>query len=283
MSEEYFKVDATLSQDDRIQITVDAAGMAHTSAIYGESFSYSVVQEAIKQQLGISNGNVPVDGAEIGAFVDRHDVNYDSEENVTRYTYEGRVWSMSSLWESLVATGTWTSDVPHRLPAPVGKLTVHSPRPEIDFDVLESGALRITMNVVAREELKTTYQECGYQEALSTLIEVARSGYNYEFVMPEQINALTDAPIFAEDMTIEDNGACTFHGKVWWLANYALVNEIEELVEKGEVEFQLGMDFGNEPHTVPAYGTKEWEKVNREAYENCVPWISQGSDAAPSP
>ena len=58
-------------------------------------------------------------------------------------------------------------------------------------------------------------------------------------VQPEDIAALTEAPILTDDRTIEDNGDVTVHGRVWWFPNYMVTNFADELIENGETIFSL--------------------------------------------
>lgn len=59
-------------------------------------------------------------------------------------------------------------------------------------------------------------------------------------VRPEDIGALTDAPILSDDVTIEDDGHATVNGRVWWFPNYMITNFADVLIEKGQVVFTLG-------------------------------------------
>jgi hypothetical protein len=50
----------------------------------------------------------------------------------------------------------------------------------------------------------------------------------WEWVEPEDIGALTSAPILRSP-----------NGKIYWFPNYAVTCEIKEMLEKGEVRFDL--------------------------------------------
>lgn len=56
---------------------------------------------------------------------------------------------------------------------------------------------------------------------------------------PEDIAALTDAPILTDDRTIEDDGSVTVSGKIWWFPNYMVTNFADELIDSGRTVFTL--------------------------------------------
>jgi hypothetical protein len=59
-------------------------------------------------------------------------------------------------------------------------------------------------------------------------------------VPPEDVGALTSAPILSDSAQRDDDGKLTAIGNVWWFPEYAVTSELEELMEKGFVEFTLG-------------------------------------------
>jgi hypothetical protein len=82
------------------------------------------------------------------------------------------------------------------------------------------------------------------------MIENARHGPDcgqYEFVSGEELCVMTEAPSFAADMTIEDDGTRAFYGKVWKFEEYMLRDYLEEPAWRGRTVFALGADFGEEP------------------------------------
>jgi hypothetical protein len=64
----------------------------------------------------------------------------------------------------------------------------------------------------------------------------------WEMVPPEDIGALTSAPILSDDVERDDQGKLVRCGHVWWFPEYAVTSELEELMEKGCVEFTQGQD-----------------------------------------
>lgn len=74
---------------------------------------------------------------------------------------------------------------------------------------------------------------------LSDMLELGGYSTNGGFtpIRPENVGALTDAPMFAENVDIADNGDVEVSGKVWWYPDYQILNFAAELVSKGKVTF----------------------------------------------
>ena len=64
----------------------------------------------------------------------------------------------------------------------------------------------------------------------------------WEMVPPEDIGALTSAPILSDEVERDDFGKITKVGRVYWFPDYAVTCELEELLEKGEVFFPAGQE-----------------------------------------
>ena len=58
-----------------------------------------------------------------------------------------------------------------------------------------------------------------------------------DWIRPEEIGALTDAPIIG-DTARDDHGELTETHSVYWYPNYALKSPVQELMEKGSVTFE---------------------------------------------
>lgn len=56
-------------------------------------------------------------------------------------------------------------------------------------------------------------------------------------ISPEDIAALTDAPMFTDELDIKDNGDRVVKGKVWWYPGYETTSFLEVLLTKGSVTF----------------------------------------------
>jgi hypothetical protein len=118
---------------------------------------------------------------------------------------------------------------------------------DITFKVQDNGNLKITADQEARDELSETYQDGGYTKAMAEVIDAANR-IGYSDVRPEWIGALTDAPIIGEDVDYETDPP-KVEGRVWWFPDYQIRNEIQELIDDGEVTFTLAPDATPEPST----------------------------------
>lgn len=95
--------------------------------------------------------------------------------------------------------------------------------------------LKITANNEARRELAAAD---GYPARESLVAEWLHE--QLEFLRPEEIGALTDAPILGDCDTIErnENGELTATGgPVWWFPDYAVRDPWDELKNSGRVTF----------------------------------------------
>lgn len=57
-------------------------------------------------------------------------------------------------------------------------------------------------------------------------------------IMPEDIGALTDAPMFTDDLEVSDAGAHEVKGSVWYYPDYQLKFFSEVLQTEGKVTFR---------------------------------------------
>jgi hypothetical protein len=97
------------------------------------------------------------------------------------------------------------------------------------------GNLLLTADNASRAALADAYHYGGYQRARMLVSEAFHE--QLYFVQPEDIGALTEAPILTDDLVYEDNGSCTVHGKIWWYPSYAVSDPFEELKNRGRVIF----------------------------------------------
>jgi hypothetical protein len=143
------------------------------------------------------------------------------------------------------------------------------------FRILPSGSLLITADNRDRVELSYALRRGARDSAESTVIENARHGpgcgqYEFEFVSGEELCVMTEAPCFAVDMTIEDDGTRAFYGKVSKFEDYMLRDHLEELTWRGGTVFTLGVDFGEAPYKVPPLWTPEYTEISAYNYEHCL-------------
>ena len=106
--------------------------------------------------------------------------------------------------------------------------------------ILKNGFVKITANNEDRAELKYAYEQGGYPQADDYVRECLTNLY-WEFVQPEWVSALTNAPIITNDIVFGENGDCYFPtniGDVWWFPSYMLKDPWEALKNKGRVIFE---------------------------------------------
>ena len=56
-------------------------------------------------------------------------------------------------------------------------------------------------------------------------------------INPEDVGALTDAPMFTNDLEYEEDGSKKVLGTVWWYPGYEGSSFAQSLLEKGRVTF----------------------------------------------
>lgn len=109
----------------------------------------------------------------------------------------------------------------------------------VDLDILPNGNLKIMLTDDGREELKdlkSRQNPLGTDDILHRLLEYHINN-GWEFIPPEEVGAMTSSPILSNDVSRDDDGELTAIGNVWWHPNYMVINEIDELEEKGFVIF----------------------------------------------
>jgi len=65
-------------------------------------------------------------------------------------------------------------------------------------------------------------------------------GNGWEFVNPEEIAALTCAPILSNEVDRNNKGEIIKLGRIWWFPNYQVTDPINELWTEGCVLFDEG-------------------------------------------
>jgi hypothetical protein len=109
------------------------------------------------------------------------------------------------------------------------------------FTITDAGNLLISTEAGDAEMLADLYSKNGEDDLafMADLLEETGWQPNGQLmaVNPEDIGALTEAPILTDDRTIEDDGSTTVHGKVWWYPNYMVKNFATEMINTGKTEF----------------------------------------------
>lgn len=89
--------------------------------------------------------------------------------------------------------------------------------------ILKNGFLKITADNEERAELKYQYQQGGYPRAEDFVIETLAL-IGFDFVRPEWIAALTDAPIITDDLEMNEANECVRVGDTWWFPDYQVMD-----------------------------------------------------------
>lgn len=115
---------------------------------------------------------------------------------------------------------------------------------QVDCEILESGALRVTLAPEEREELQAQLADSnrGYWGAFADLFESYScngsftpfdAGDGRPFV------GLTDSPCIAECMDYADDGTPEIVGRLWWFPDYMIRDPLDQLARHGEATFTL--------------------------------------------
>jgi len=103
--------------------------------------------------------------------------------------------------------------------------------------VKDKDKLRIELTEDGREHFR--YRDGSHksdEEVFWELLECELSN-GWDLVNPEDIGALTASPILSDETEYDDCGNLVSVGSVYWRPDYALTSEVEELQERGFVEF----------------------------------------------
>jgi hypothetical protein len=113
---------------------------------------------------------------------------------------------------------------------------------EMRHVVQPNGNLLIIANNEDRSLLADAYRTTSPYSRAEMLISEAFHEV-LTFIAPENIGALTEAPILCDDVDFPDdaNGFVPYDetSRVWWFPNYMVTDPWEELKNKGRVEFTL--------------------------------------------
>ncbi len=101
----------------------------------------------------------------------------------------------------------------------------------VDLEKTPDGNLAIRLNPGGQRhfaEIREQRDALGISAALYVLLE-DHLCTGWEMVPPEDIGALTAAPILSDEIVRDDEGRVTEAGRVYWYPDYAVRDEIEEL------------------------------------------------------
>lgn len=114
-------------------------------------------------------------------------------------------------------------------------------------EVINDGkTLRFTLIPDMLPELEEKLSEENYIDFSDVIENQLCNGWH--FLQPEQIGALTAAPILTDDVIFDDegNGDIKELGRVFWFPNYQILDPVRVLAEKGSVDFDLALQYDDE-------------------------------------
>lgn len=114
----------------------------------------------------------------------------------------------------------------------------------------------IRVQTTASGDLKFTIADTSGKEFLSEIVDSDKNwalkwaDFTEDFVgngvfdtvAPEEVGALTDAPILTDEKRVEDNGDVSFVGKLWWYPSYETTDPLEQLLTDKVVIFSKGSE-----------------------------------------
>lgn len=109
-----------------------------------------------------------------------------------------------------------------------------------DLRVNEAG-LTITLTDAGREEPRYLHeqQRRPEYEVLSVLLLDHIDCGDWNFLHPDDIGALTDAPLLSNEVERDDNYEITNVGRIFWHERYQIESAVEALLTAGWVWFPL--------------------------------------------
>ena len=106
-----------------------------------------------------------------------------------------------------------------------------------EFDIQPNGNLRITLLKEAREDVQEIRtMNITADNKFAEAIEYQLSN-GWTWVSPEDIGALTEAPILTDNIETDDQGKVMHLGVTYWYPQYEVLDPLEQLLLNGFVEF----------------------------------------------
>lgn len=102
----------------------------------------------------------------------------------------------------------------------------------------QAKSLRIVLLPDAREDVQAIAEaELDADSKLAEVIEW-QLGNGWSWVRPEDVAALTDAPLLSDDIEYDEQGEVVSVGVVYWFPRYDVVDPVDCLLADGFVEFE---------------------------------------------
>jgi hypothetical protein len=112
------------------------------------------------------------------------------------------------------------------------------PQPLVELEE-QDGDLIIKLLPEGREEITSALDQkanIDSDDFFHRLLEHPLSN-GWEMIRPEEIGALTSAPILANDLERNEDGELVRCGRVYWFPNYQIESPVQTLFEAGTVRF----------------------------------------------
>ena len=116
----------------------------------------------------------------------------------------------------------------------------------MDITILENGNLKLSLSPDEREEVAERQEQVGEDLVLVELTEPYWTNGSFQAFDAgngKPFVGLTSAPCIAESMSHDEEGEPNVEGRLWWFPDYAVRSAVQELVEKGSVEWPLAPGY----------------------------------------
>ncbi len=109
-----------------------------------------------------------------------------------------------------------------------------------DQSVLPNGDLKFTLSGDALAEAIEQHAAGDFRDVGDLVCDhdMTANGELY-IILPEWIGALTDSPIFSDELDYDggDTDTVSHVGRVWWFPDYQILDPMQILLDTGEVIF----------------------------------------------
>lgn len=108
--------------------------------------------------------------------------------------------------------------------------------------ILPNGNLRLTADNATRAYIADEIRHGRRNHVIFELLEheICNGGFTpFDAGDANPFVGLTSAPCIAESMDVPDDGERVIVGRLWWFPDYMIRDEIEELRDRGRVDFHL--------------------------------------------
>src|SRR5947209_4430378 len=100
--------------------------------------------------------------------------------------------------------------------------------------------LRISLTAEGRDELQSRLDRGESIDNDTTFYDLLEEHFSgeWDWVQPDEIGALTAAPILSDDCTRDGSGILTHVGTVYWYESSPVSSPVRELFDNSHVDFQ---------------------------------------------